>query len=342
MAAKQASGPSYEEIVRDVRAGNLCPIYYLMGEEDYYIDRISEFIVQTVLREEERDFNLDVLYGAETNANHVIQFAQSLPVMAEHRVVLLREAQAMNDREQLASYLNHYNPSTVLVVCHKHGKLDARRELAKEVKRVGVLFESKRLADYQLPGFVTSYLKRKGVDCEPAAAQMLAEYVGSDLNRLSSEMDKLLLAMPEGGVRVSPALVEEQTGISKEYNNFELQNALAARDLLKVGRIVKYFNTNPRSFALQPTLVSLFGFFADLMLSYYAPASDESSVANWLGKSTWQVRQAIMPARKNYTATKVMQILAEIRQTDGKGKGVGGCRTAPGDLLQELVFFILH
>ena len=342
MAAPKQAGPSYEEIVRNVRAGNLSPIYYLMGDEDYYIDHISDFIVKTVLREEERDFNLDVLYGAETTANQVIQFAQGLPMMAEHRVVLVREAQALNDREQLASYLAHYNPSTVLIVCHKHGKLDARRELAKEVKRVGVLFESKRLSDYQLPGFVTSYFKRKGADCEPTAAQMLSEHVGSDLNRLSSEMDKLLLAMPAGSLRVTPSLVEELTGMSKDYNNFELQNALAARDVLKVNQIVKYFNTNPRSFALQPTLASLFGFFADLMQSYYAPASDEISVANWLGKSTWQVRQAIMPARKNYKAVKVMNILSAIRQTDGKSKGVGGCRTAPGDLLTELVFFILH
>ena len=340
MAAK--TGTTYEEIIRDVRAGNLSPIYYLMGEEDYYIDRLSDFIVDNVLREEERDFNLDVLYGSEVTANQVIQYAQGLPMMAEHRVVLVREAQGMNDRELLAPYLAHYNPSTVLVMCHKHGKLDARRELAKEVKRVGVLFESKRLADYQLPGFVTSYFKRKGLDCEPAAAQMLAEHVGSDLNRLSSEMDQLLLAMPQGTMRVTPALVEEQTGVSKEYNNFELQNALAARDILRANRIVKYFNTNPKSFALPLTLSSLFSFFTDLMLAYYAPAKDESSVANWLGKSTWQVRQAIIPAMRNYKATKVMQILSEIRQTDAKGKGVGGCRTAPGDLLCELVFFILH
>jgi len=341
MAVKQ-NGPAYEEIIRDVRAGNLAPIYYLMGDEDYYIDHLSDFIVNTVLREEERDFNLDVVYGGETSANQVIQYAQGLPMMAEHRVVLLREAQAMGDRENLASYLAHYNPSTVLVVCHKHGKLDARRELAKKVKEVGVLFESKRLADYQLPGFVTSYFKRKGMDCEPAAAQMLSEYVGSDLNRLSSEMDKLLLASSEGTTRVTPALIEEQTGISKDYNNFELQNALAARDVVKVEQIVKYYNSNPRSFALPLTLSSLFGFFSDVMMSYYAPAPDEASVATWLGKSSWQIRQAIMPARQNYKAMKVMQIIAEIRSTDAKGKGVGGCRTAPGDLLQELIFFILN
>lgn len=340
--AKQQIGPTYEEIIRDVRAGNYSPIYYLMGDEDYYIDRLSEFIVNSILQENERDFNLDIVYGAETTANQVIQYAQGLPMMAAHRVVLLREAQALSDRENLASYLSHYNPTTILVVCHKHGKLDARRELSKWVKKVGVLFESKRLSDYQLPGFVTSYFKRKGLDCEPAAAQMLAEYVGSDLNRLSSEMDKLLLSVPEGGMRVTPQIIEEQTGISKEYNNFELQNALAARDVLKANQIVKYFNSNPRTFALPLTLASLYGFFSDVLVSYKSPSPDEASVAQWLGKSTWQIRQAIMPARRNYKATKVMQIIRQIRRTDAMGKGLDGCRTAPGDLLRELVFFILH
>lgn len=339
---KSEKSPGYDEIIRDVRAGNLCPVYYLMGEEDYYIDKLSEFIVATILREEERDFNLDILYGAETKANQVIQYAQGLPVGSKYRVVLVREAQALDDREALAPYVAHYNPSTVLVICHKHGKLDARRELSKAIKKVGVLFESKRLADYQLPGFVSSYFKRKGLDCEPAAAQMLSEFVGSDLSRLSSEMDKLLLSVPQGGMKVTSALIEEHTGISKDYNNFELQNALAMRDVLKANRIVKYFNTNPRGFALPLTLASLFGFYSDLMMAYYAPAKDEASVAQWLGKSTWAVRQSIIPAMQRYKATKVMQILAEIRQTDAKGKGVGGCRTTPGDLLCELVFFILH
>lgn len=341
MAAKQ-TGPSYEEIIRDVKAGNFAPIYYLMGDEDYYIDRMSDYIVSMALRSDEKDFNYDLLYGGDVTANQVIQYAQGLPMMAERRVVMVREAQNMSDKEQLASYLSHYNPSTILIMCHKHGKLDARRELAKEVKKVGVLFESKRLADYQLSGFVSGYFKRKGIECEPAAAQMLSEYVGSDLNRLSSEMDKLILSMPQGVMRVVSSMVEEQTGVSKDYNNFELQNALAARDVLKANRIVKYFNSNPRSFALPLTLASLFGFFSDLMLAHYAPSKDEQSVATALGKSTWQVRQAIMPGLRNYTARKVMDILAELRITDGKSKGVGGCRTTPGDLLCELVFFILH
>lgn len=340
--AVKASGPTYEEIARDVKAGNLKPIYYLMGDEDYYIDKLSQLIVDKALAPEERDFNLDVLYGGEIKANQVIQYAQGLPMMASHRVVLLREAQQMDDRENLAAYVQHFNPTTILIVCHKHGKLDARRQLAQELKKNGVVFESKRLYDSQLPGFVSSYLKAHKMNIEPAASQMLCEFVGSDLSRLSSEMDKLLLATPIGETRITAALVEEQTGMSKDYNTFELQNALAARDVLKANRIANYFNNNPRSFALPPTLASLFGFFSDIMLAYYAPVRDENGIANWLGKSPWQVRTTIIPAMQKYTGNKVIQILSEIRRTDAKSKGVGGCRTAPGDLLRELIFFILH
>lgn len=341
MAAK-ATGPTYEEIARDIKAGNFKPIYYLMGDEDYYIDKLSQLILDKALAPEERDFNLDLLYGGETNANQVIQYAQGLPMMAKYRVVMLREAQQMDDRENLAAYAQHVNPSTILVVCHKHGKLDARRQLAQELKKIGVLFESKRLYDSQLPGFVSGYLKAKNMAIDPAASQMLCEFVGSDLSRLSSEMDKLLLATPVGETRITAALVEELTGMSKDFNSFELQNALAVRDVLKANRIVNYFNSNPRSFALPPTLASLFGFFSDVMQAYYSPVRDENGIANWLGKSPWQIRTTILPAMQKYSGNKVIQILSEIRRTDAKSKGVGGCRTAPGDLLRELVFFILH
>lgn len=342
MAQKKESGPTYEEIVRDVRAGNLKPVYYLMGEEDYYIDRVAQFIVDNTLQDYERDFNLTIFYGLETNANQVIQEARQFPVMAERRIVWLREAQVMNDREALAAYVKKPNPQTILIICHKHGTLDRRRALATEVKKAGVLFESRRLYDRELPGFVISYLRRQQKDIEPAAVQMLCEHVGSDLNMLASEMDKLVLATPAGEGRITTQLVEEQTGMSKDFNSFELQNALAARDVYKANQIIKYFNSNPRSFAMPPLMASLFTFFSDVMLSYYAPDKSENGIANWLGKSPWQIRQAILPARRNYSGVKVMQILAEIRKTDGKSKGVGGCRTAPGDLLKELVFFILH
>ena len=337
-----ARGITYDEVLRDVKAKKIAPIYYLMGDEDYYIDRLSDAVVDATLTPDERDFNLDIVYGAEVDIDKVIELAHAYPMMAERRVVLVREAQAIRSLEGLESYLAHLTPSTVLIFCHKHGKLDMRKTVAKAIQQVGVLFESKRLYDNQLPPFISHYLSQHGADIEPQAVQMIAGHVGSDLSRLTTEMDKLLLALPQGNRVVSTALVEEQTGMSKDFNDFELQAALASRNIFRANQIVKYYQGNPRSFFITKTLSSLFTFFSDVMLSYYAPDRTDAGIATWLGKSEWKVRQDIGPARRNYSGVKVMQILSEIRQTDAKSKGVGGCRTPHEELLQDLIFFILH
>ena len=335
--------PSYASIVADLKSASFAPIYCLMGEEDYYIDRLSEEILNQALAEEERDFNYTLLYGAETRANDIINIARQYPMMAERRVVMVREFQALSDKETLVSYVKNPTPSTILILCNKHGVLDRRRTLGNEIKKNGgVIFESKRLYDRELPPFVTKYIESRQKTIEPAAAQMLCDHIGSDLSRLVAEMDKLILALPEGQSRIAPTLVEEQTGMSKDYNVFELQNALATRDVFKANQIVKYFDSNPRSFALPPTLSSLFGFFSDVLLAYYAPSQTDEGIAEYTGRNLWAARQALIPARRNYGGQKVLDIISEIRKTDAKSKGVGGCRTAPGDLLKELVFFILH
>ncbi len=337
-----ARGITYDEVLRDVKAKKIAPVYYLMGDEDYYIDRLSDAVVDATLTPDERDFNLDIVYGAEVDIDKVIELAHAYPMMAERRVVIVREAQAIRSLEGLESYLAHLTPSTVLIFCHKHGKLDMRKTVAKAIQQVGVLFESKRLYDNQLPPFISHYLSQHGADIEPQAVQMIAGHVGSDLSRLTTEMDKLLLALPQGNRVVSTALVEEQTGMSKDFNDFELQAALASRNIFRANQIVKYYQGNPRSFFITKTLSSLFTFFSDVMLSYYAPDRTDAGIATWLGKTEWKVRQDIGPARRNYSGVKVMQILSEIRQTDAKSKGVGGCRTPHEELLQDLIFFILH
>lgn len=339
MAAK---GITYEDILRDVRAQMIAPIYYLMGEEGYYIDKLSDAIVDAVLSEDEKDFNLDIVYGAETDVDKIIELAHAYPMMAERRVVLVREAQAIRSLDGLETYLAHLTPSTVLIFCHKHGKLDMRKAVAKAAQQIGVVFESKRLYDNQLPPFVSQYFRQHKVDIEPQAVQMLVGHVGSDLSRLTAEMDKLLLALPEGGRVVGAKLVEEQTGMSKDFNDFELQAALAGRNIFRANQIVKYYQGNPRSFFITRTLTNLFTFFSDVMLAYYAPDRSDASIAAWLGKSEWKIRQDVGPARRNYSGVKVMQILAEIRKTDAQSKGVGGCRTPHEELLQDLIFFILH
>lgn len=339
----KAEGPNYMDIVKDVRAGKYATVYLLMGDEDYYIDMLSQYIADQALKPEERDWNYDLLYGAETRANDIINIARQYPMMADRRVVLVREFQSLTDKDALVAYVKNPNPTTILILCHKHGKLDGRRTLGSEIKKQGgVVFESKRLYDRELPGFVNSYMQRKQKTMEPAAAQMLCDHVGSDLTRLVAEMDKLLMAMPQNETRVGAKLVEELTGMSKDFNNYELQSALAMRDNFKANQIVNYFDSNPRSFALTVTLSLIFNLFSDALMAYFAPNQSDDGIAQYLGKPTWSARQAVIPARRNYSGKKVMDIISEIRKTDAKSKGVGGCKTPPGDLLRELVFFILH
>lgn len=338
MAAK---GITYDDILRDLKAKKVAPVYYLMGDEDYFIDKLSDAIVEAVLTEDEKDFNLDILYGAEAEMDKVIELAHAYPMMAEKRVVLVREAQAMHSIEGLETYLAHLTPTTVLVFCHKHGKIDARKAAAKAIQQVGVLYESKRLYDNQVASFISQYLHKHNVDIEPQAIQMLASHVGSDLSRLTTEMDKLLLAL-NGGRVVGASLVEEQTGVSKDFNDFELQSALAQRNIFRANQIVKYYQGNPRSFFITRTLTNLFTFFSDVMLAFYAPEKNDAGIAAWLGKPEWKIRMDIGPARRNYSGVKVMQILSEIRKTDAQSKGVGGVRTPHEELLQDLIFFILH
>ena len=340
--AEAAKSPTAEDVVRDVRAGRVAPVYYLMGEEDYYINELGEFLTNTLLKPEERDFNLDIVYGADTTIAQVVELAQAYPMMADRRVVVVREAQALRSLDALEDYIKQPNPTTVLVFCHKHGKLDGRKGVFKSLQRVGVVYESKRVYDRQLPPFITRYLKRRGLGIDQQAVQMLASHVGADLCRLAGEMDKLVLAVAPGEQVVTASLVEQQTGVSREFNDFELQAALAHRDMLRAAQIVKYYQGNPRSFALQRTLTNLFTFFSDIMVAYYAPDRSERGVGAWLEKPDWKVRQDIMPALTNYSGVKTMLILAEIRKTDARSKGLEGGKTPDGELLQDLIFFILH
>ena len=340
--AKASGTTTFASIRDEVRAGKFSPVYCLMGEENYYIDVLSQYIADHALKPEEHDWNYDLLYGAESCASDVINIARQYPMMADRRVVLVREFNAMQNKEDLVAYVRNPNPTTVLILCHKHGNLEGRRALAQEIKRQGVIFESKRLYERELPSFVADYMKQRGKVLEPAAVSMLCDHVGSDLSRLAAEMDKLLLALPEGENRVGASLVEEQTGMSKDFNNYELVNALALCDVYKANQIVKYFDSNPRSFVLQVTLIVLFNFFSDVLQAYFAPSQTDDGIAEFLGKTTWVCRQGIIPARRKYNGQKVLDIISEIRKTDAKSKGVGGCRATQGDLLKELIFFILH
>lgn len=333
---------TYEEIVRNLKNKIYSPVYFLMGEEDYYIDRISDYLVDQVLTETEKEFNLTVLYGNDTDIATVINAAKRYPMMSKYQVVVVKEAQNLRNLEELTYYLQKPLASTILVFCHKHGVLDRRKKITVEIEKTGVLFDSKKLKEAQLPGFISSYLKRKQIEIEPKASEMMAEFVGTDLSRMSGELEKLIITLPAGQKRITPDLIERNIGISKDYNNFELRNALIAKDVFKANQIVKYFEENPKNNPLQVTLAVLFNFFSNLMLAYYAPEKTEQGIASQLAlRSPWQSRD-YMAAMQKYTGIKVMQIIGAIRECDAKSKGIGNPSTPDGELLRSLVYTILH
>ena len=337
-----AKETTYEEIARDLKNRIYKPVYYLMGEESYYIDRISEYIAQTVLNENEKEFNQTILYGADTDIATIINAAKRYPMMSKYQVVIVKEAQGVKNIDELSYYLQKSLESTILVLCHKHGVLDRRKKLAAEIEKVGVLFESKKIKDTQLAGFITSYLKRKSIEIEPKASEMMAEFVGTDLSRMAGELEKLIITLPKGQKRITPEQIEQNIGISKDYNNYELRNALIIKDVFKANQIIKYFEENPKTNPLQMTLSVLFNFFSNLMLAYYAPEKSEQGIAAQLGlKSPWQSKDYLAAMRK-YSGVKVMQIIGEIRYCDAKSKGVGNSSLGDGELLRELVYKILH
>ena len=337
-----AKETTYEEIARDLKNRIYKPVYYLMGEESYYIDRISEYIAQTVLNENEKEFNQTILYGADTDIATIINAAKRYPMMSKYQVVIVKEAQGVKNIDELSYYLQKPLESTILVLCHKHGVLDRRKKLAAEIEKVGVLFESKKIKDTQLAGFITSYLKRKSIEIEPKASEMMAEFVGTDLSRMAGELEKLIITLPKGQKRITPEQIEQNIGISKDYNNYELRNALIIKDVFKANQIIKYFEENPKTNPLQMTLSVFFYFFSNLMLAYYAPEKSEQGIAAQLGlKSPWQSKDYLAAMRK-YSGVKVMQIIGEIRYCDAKSKGVGNSSLGDGELLRELVYKILH
>lgn len=333
---------THVDIVKDLQEKKYKPIYYLMGEESYYIDRIADYMAETILTEEEKEFNQIILYASDTDLSTIINAAKRYPMMAEHQVIIVKEAQNLKNLDELSFYLQKPQPSTILVFCHKNGSLDKRKKITIEIEKTGVIFESKKMKETQLPGFITTYLKKKGIDIEPQASQLIAESIGSDLNRISSELDKLFLSLSPQQKRVNSELVERHIGISKDFNNYELRNALIEKDVFKANQIVKYFNDNPKNNPIQMTLATLFNFFSNLMLAYYAPEKSEQGIATQLGlKTTWQSRDYIS-AMKKYSAVKVMYIISDIRECDARSKGVGNPSTGNGDLLKELIYKILH
>lgn len=341
MPAKQ--GTTFQHIMQDLKSRRFAPVYMLMGDEAYYIDLISDYIADHVLSPEERDFNQTICFGSDVTAVQVADMARRYPMMAEYQVIIVKEAQNVRSLEALEKYLKNPVKSTILVWCHKNGKIDARKKTIGLAQAVGIVFESKKLRDYQLPDFIQDYLKKKNVSIDPKACQMIADHIGTDLSRLASELDKVLISLPEDHLRVTPEVVEREIGVSKDFNGFELRNAIIQKDSFKANQIVKYFDSNPKAGSLYSFLPLLFSYFQNLMIVHYASRrNSEQDIAGALDlRNTWGVRD-YMIGLKNYSARKTMDIISKLRDIDGKSKGLDNPNTGVGDLMKELVFFILH
>ncbi len=332
---------TFEEILKDINAHNFKPVYVLMGDEPYFIDRLLDGIVSNALPEEERDFCLTTLYGADTTANAVINMARSFP-MGSRMVVVVKNANELKDIEELSVYLQNPQPTTVLVLVNKNGNFDRRKKFVSRAAAIGVVFESQRVKESQLGGIIATFFRQNGYTADMKSVSLIADSIGSDLTRLYGEMTKLVNSLTADVRVITPELVEQHIGISKDFNIYEFQNALIAKDSFKAFRIAKYFDENPKQNPIQVVLPSLFRLFSQLMVAYYSPGKDKNSVAQYLGIQSWQVERNIFPAMRNYSAAKVLSILSVIRDTDEKSKGLGGSKVYNGDLLKQLVFFILH
>jgi DNA polymerase-3 subunit delta len=329
------------KIVNDIKNGKISPIYFLMGEEPYYIDKLSEFIEQNILTEEERGFNQSILYGRDVTIEEIISTAKRYPMMAEKQVVIVKEAQELiRSIEKLESYVENPMPSTVLVFCYKYKTLDKRKTIAKLLSKKGVIFESKKLYENQIGDWIRKLLKTKNYSIEPKAAAMLVEFLGSDLSKISKELEKLQLVLPNGGA-ITPKLIEDNIGISKDYNIFELRKAIGQRNQFKAYQIVDYFAKNQKENPLIVTTAVLFNYFIQLLKYHGLKDRNPKNVASVLGINPYFLDEYDVAIR-NYPMKKVSQIIAEIRDLDLKNKGVGSSSISHSDLLREMLFKIFN
>jgi DNA polymerase III subunit delta len=332
---------TFEEIISDLKKRIFKPVYFLAGEEPYYIDLITEYIEEHVLEEAEKSFNQAIFYGEDTSVTSIIETSRRFPMMSTHQVVIIREAQTLKKIEDLIVYVEKPLLSTILVINYKYKVLDKRTKLYKTLDSQGLYFESSRLRDYQVPAWIEKYLSARGIKTDPSASAMLTEFLGNDLHKIVNELDKLIITLPAAKPVITSSLIEKNIGISKDYNNFELQKAIGEKNILKANMIVRHFANNPKDNPMPLTIASLFSFFTKLLTYHYLADKSRNNVAAVLKINPFFVKDYEVSADK-YNATKTIQIISLLRTYDMKSKGFGNVSSEPGDLLKELVFKILH
>ena len=331
---------TFEEIISNLQKKIYHPIYFLMGEETYFIDKISDFIAENVLTDAEKGFNQSVLYGKDLEPNTIISNARRFPMMANYQVIIVREAQNIKKIEELETYVRNPLNSTILVINYKYKTLDKRKTFPKLLDQKGVLFESKKIYDNQLPTWISTYLKNQQYTILPQAAAMISEFLGADLSKVANELDKLIISLPVG-TQITPDHVEKNIGISKEFNVYELQNALGDRDLLKANRIINYFGANPSSNPVPVVISSLFSYFSKILNYYFLEDKSQNNVASVLQVHPFFVKTYVTAA-KNYNIKKLVEIISILREFDMKSKGWGNVSASPADLQREMIYRILH
>ncbi len=331
---------TYPEIIAQIKNRVFSPIYYLHGEESYYIDEICEAISQSVLNEMERDFNQTVVYGRDVDMANLISMAKRFPMMASHQVILVKEAQDLKKIDDLLPYAENPQPSTILVFCHKYGKLDGRKKIATKINKSFILYESKKLYDNQIAGWISEYFKSKGFNITPNASMMLSEYLGNDLSKIANEVEKLLIGLKSGGI-VDKQEVQDKIGISKDYNVFELQRALGTKNILRANQIIQYFASDPKNHPLVMVLPILYNYFVNLGIIHTLSDKSQRSVASALSINPFFVNDMVSAAQ-NYPFSKIVKIMNYLHDYDARSKGVGNSSTNDADLMKELIFKILH
>lgn len=336
---------SPESVLADIQQNKFAPIYFLQGEESYYIDQITEAIEKNALKESEKGFNQVVMYGKDTDVSKIITNARRYPMMAERQVVIVKEAQEITDLNKeegqrlLESYIKNPLPSTILVFAHKHKTLDGRKSLSKAFSSGAVMITTKKIYDNKVPEWVNNYVKNKGYTIDAKATQMLADFIGNNLGRLANEIDKIIINL-KGNTAIDAGIVQQFVGISKEYNTFELQKALAIRDIVKANRIVNYFEANPKSNPVIMIIGMLYSYYAKLLQVHYAKDKSEKSLASLLQLHPFVVKEYVIAAR-NYPVQKVMDNIHHLRTADLHSKGVNA-NLEQGQILRELIFKLMH
>ncbi|MDR0428327.1 MAG: DNA polymerase III subunit delta [Dysgonamonadaceae bacterium] len=331
-----------DEIIRSIKAKEFAPVYLFQGDESYFIDELTDLIIRSALDESERDFNQTILYGSDTDVATVINACRRYPMMAERQLVVVKEAQNLKNIDDLVHYVKNPLKTTVLVINHKYGKLDGRKKLTGEAAKTGVVFESKKVYENKVPDFIINYLKKKQIAISFPSARILTDYLGSDLSKIVNELEKLTIALPAGAGNITSELIEENIGISKDFNNYELQKAVANRDVLKANRIARYFEENQKNNPYIVTLSVLFGFFSNLMICQFEKNQSRSNLMQKLG-FRWDMQITdYMDALRYYKPTKTMNNITLIREYDAKGKGFGNSSTPAGKLLIELLYKLMH